>query len=199
MPTRSSPGRRRFAQQLALLLCLAALSGTAVKADSFSERRVHIGVKLFRMLVAADLTGASRIDASGVLNIAVIHAGDERDAREILQQLQAAMPSLHGAPVRAETVSVDALMTKGAVRPAAIFIAQALDGPDLARLVRHCIGQQLILFSPFDGDVEKGVLAGLSVEATVRPLINMRTMKASRVSIKDFYLKVAKRHEPVTH
>jgi hypothetical protein len=39
-------------------------------------------------------------------------------------------------------------------------------------------------------------LGGLAIETRVRPYINLKTMRASRVQIRDFFLKVAKRHEP---
>ncbi len=52
----------------------------------------------------------------------------------------------------------------------------------------------MILYSPFEGDVERGVTAGLSIEAKVLPFVNQRTLEASGVELKPFFLKVAKVH-----
>ena len=38
----------------------------------------------------------------------------------------------------------------------------------------------MIVYSPFEGHVESGVLGGLSVEAQVRPYVNRATLEASQ-------------------
>ena len=50
----------------------------------------------------------------------------------------------------------------------------------------------MIVYSPFEGHVEKGVLGGLSVEAQVRPYVNRATVEASQITLKPFFMEVAK-------
>ena len=40
--------------------------------------------------------------------------------------------------------------------------------------------------------LEHGVLAGMSVEAQVRPYVNTETLAASHVELKSFFMKVTK-------
>jgi len=193
MKTMASAARRFFTFQLALAVLLFSLPSASLVAQSFGERRVHVGLKLFRTLLAADTGHGSKLDAGGKLPVYLAYADDDRDAREYARSLASGMKSVRGIEVRVEVVALSELL-QGGIKPAAIFIAQPLEDAEIAQLVRYSIKQHVIVFSPFEGDVEKGVLGGISVEATVRPLINMRTLAASGVAIKGFYLKVAKRY-----
>ncbi len=59
-------------------------------------------------------------------------------------------------------------------------------------LVRFGIDRHVIVYSPFEGDVESGILGGLSIEAQVRPYLNRATLESSHIMLKEFFLKVAK-------
>ena len=76
----------------------------------------------------------------------------------------------------------------------ALFLATPLGASELDRLVAWSIRHGVILYSPFEGDVERGVLAGVSIEAKVLPYINQRTLDASGVEFKPFFMRVAKVH-----
>lgn len=189
-----SATRRFFAIQLVMAVLLFSLPSASLVAQSFNERRTHVGLKLFRTLLAADLQSAQKVAADGKLPIHLVYASDAGDARELRANLKEGLIAVHDIPVRIEVTALADLLAARKDRPAAIFVAQQFETVELERLIRFCIDRQIILFSPFEGDVEKGVLGGLSVEATVRPMINMRTLNASRVAIKSFYLKVAKQY-----
>lgn len=180
--------------QIILAVLLFSFPSHSLIADSFSDRRVHVGLKLFRTLVNADLEAEQKLDPDGKLPIFVVYTGDDSDAQEYQQSLTETLTTVRELPVHIQLLKLDKLPSLPG-KPAALFLAQPLNPSDLQQLVDYSIAKHVIVFSPFDGDVEKGVLAGLSVEARVRPLINMHTLKASQVSIKAFYLQVAKHYE----
>ncbi|MCB1909116.1 MAG: hypothetical protein KDH15_17260 [Rhodocyclaceae bacterium] len=190
----TSTARRLLSVHLMLVVLLFSLPGTTAVAQSFGERRVHVGLKLFRTLVAADTESGGKLDGGGRLPVYLAYADNRRDAREYASELAADMDTVRGAPVRIEVVSLASLLTAGDLRPAAVFITQPLDDRELVQLVDYAIRRRVILFSPFEGDVEKGVLGGISVEATIRPLINVRTLRSSGLAIRNFYLRVARRY-----
>jgi len=74
-------------------------------------------------------------------------------------------------------------------------VADLLGEELLRRVVQFGTDRKVISFSPFEGDVERGVLCGLSVEAKLSPFINTRTLKASGINMSPMVLKVAKTHE----
>ncbi|GAA6130161.1 hypothetical protein [Halopseudomonas sabulinigri] len=176
---------------LSLLVCATTANGT----DSFSERRVLVGLKLFRTLVAADLDIDTKISGDNQLNLLLVYADDETTASNYQKALEQDVDSLNGTPVSVRVSALSALLQPTSSKPAAIFVSQALRDSERDALVRYSIANNIIVFSPFEEDVERGVLAGLSVQATVRPLINMQTLSAGQFNIKPFYLKVAKHYE----
>lgn len=187
--------RPRSLSCCALWWLLLLLSGDVV-ADTFSERRAQVGLKLFRTFVSAHQDIARHLDASGQLPIAVLHSGSNRATAERYQStLTASMPALKKHRVSVETRSLKSLLQLQQPPPAAVFVAEKLSGHERASLVEFSITQRVAVFSPFEGDVEHGILGGLSVEAKVRPLVNMQTLRASRIPLKDFYLSVSRRYE----
>ncbi len=187
--------RRFICLQLILAVLLCSVPCLSLLADTFDDKRAYVGLKLFRTLVSADVELAKKADAKGELQIYLVYASSDSAALEYQQSLAKTMSSVRDQSVQIKLVSLAQLQARPQDKPAAIFIAQQLNNTELQLLVERSIAQQIILFSPFEGDVEKGVLGGLSVEATVQPLINMRTLDASHLQIKSFYLKVAKQYE----
>jgi len=180
---------------LAMLVALAVPGQGMLLADGFSDHRTQVGLKLFRTLVAADQRIAEKIDANGAIVVSLVYVDDRKLAEGFQTFLAAMFKSVGDVPVQIEVRELASLNDSPALKPAAIFIVQPLRAPELQRLVQLSVTRHMILFSPFEGDVEQGVLAGLSVQATVRPLINMRTLKSSQLDIKPFFLKVANQYE----
>lgn len=180
--------------QCILAALLFSLPSFSLIADTLSDKRALVGLKLFRTLVGADTGVNGKLDQQGRLPIYLVYASDNNAAKDYANTLADAFPNLRDTPVRLEILSLEALQT-ATPKPAAIFVTQQLNEGEAKALVAFSIAQHIIVFSPFEGDVERGILAGLSVEATVKPLINMQTLQSSQLAIKSFYLKVAKHYE----
>lgn len=182
--------------QILLGVLLFSLPSHSLIADTFSDRRALVGLKLFRTLVGADLNVSNKLNPSGQLPVYLLYVHDDGAAKGYRESLANTFTSVRSLPVHINVQTVDKLLATGQPeKPAAIFITEQITANELQRLVDYSIENHVIVFSPFEGDVERGVLAGLSVEATVRPLINMNTLVASELTIKSFYLKVAKPYE----
>jgi hypothetical protein len=171
------------------VLALLGLPLTAI-GDDVADRRSEAGSRLFRALLAADLDLAKKTTPANQLLIVFFYTTDARRAGELAK-------SFAGADVRGLAVSVevtnDPTFAKYAGRvPAGLFIAEQPSRPVLQSLIRYGIDHRVIVYSPFEGDVENGVLGGLSIEAQVRPMLNQVTLDASHIALKPFFLKVAK-------
>lgn len=175
------------------LLCMVFFHATSY-ADGFDERRVAVGLKLFRTLVNADEYLEQKRADDGTLTLLVVHANNPLQAQNVATSLQQIVSKNNKLNQQVKIMSLQEL---GAEKShlAAIFVAQTLTDDEIANLVKIGVERQLIVFSPYDGDVERGVLAGLSVQANVRPLLNKHTLTRSELAIKPFYLKVAKLYE----
>lgn len=186
---------RWIAHRLCLLLVLMFADGHALVADTYSDRRAAVGLNLFRTLLIADQEAEARADETGALPIYVLYAEDRLLADSHVDTLQLDLGNIRERRTRIESVSLDDYLSRKRGSPLGIFISQRLTADELERLIRLSIEQGVILFSPFEGDVEKGVLAGLSVQASVRPYINLKVLKETGIAIKPFYIKVARIYE----
>jgi hypothetical protein len=167
----------------------------ALIADTYSDRRVTVGLNLFRALLVADQKAEARADGAGELPVYVLYADNRIQADSYADTLQLELGSIRERRTRIEAVSFADYLSWKRGKPLGIFISQRLTGDELEQLVQRSIEQGVILFSPFEGDVEKGVLAGLSVQASVRPYINLKVLKQTGIAIKPFYLRVARTYE----
>ena len=199
--TSSAPNRMRPRPGLCLLASLAgalyALSPRQIAADAYQDRRAETGTKLFRALLAADLDLERKTTSDGRLLVLFFYTDDRKRAEERAKAFgkgatPEAVEPIRSLPVSLETTS-DASFAQYPKRvPAGIFLAQAPDAATLRAIVRFGIANKVIVYSPFEGHVESGVLGGLAVEAQVRPYINEGTLTASNIRLKDFFLKVTK-------
>jgi hypothetical protein len=173
---------------LALLAVLAA----PLLADVYQDRRVEAGLKIFRALLAADLDLDKKTVDDGKLLVLFFYTDDARRASELSKSFGS--DPIHGKPVAVEQGTDPALGAWAARVPAGIFVAQAPPAASLKSLIAYGIQHHVIVYSPYEGHVESGVLGGLVVEAQVRPYINMTTLAASHLNVKEFFLKVTKEY-----
>ena len=196
LPSGSSRKVRPGRWLVAALAALCALGPSVLRADDYQDRRAETGIKLFRALLAADLD-LERKTTDGRLLVVFFYTNDRKRADERAKAFgKAATPDavepIRGLPVSLETTADPAFTQHVRRVPAGIFLAQAPDAESLRAIVRFGIANRVIVYSPFEGHVESGVLGGLAVEAQVRPYINQGTLTASNIRLKDFFLKVTK-------
>jgi hypothetical protein len=184
-------GRRIIALLMACGLTLS-LAGANVQADSYDERRVRAGARLFRSMLAADTGIEGRKNADGSLHV-LLYAADPALAGEIGALISPpSKGAVRGLPLKVQSSAK--LPAEGGEVPAGLFLASIPTDAELERLVRWGIANRVIVYSPFEGHVERGVAGGISIEAKVQPYVNLGTLKAAGVQLKPLFMKVAKVH-----
>ena len=197
---RNRKPRAKLPLALGLLLLAAVLGAAAppaVGASAYGDGRAESGARLFRAMLAADIELEQKVDAGGALVIAIVHAGDVDRAKSLgdlvtRRDAKRASEAVRGLPMRTELVRVEELQATGPRAVAAVFIAEPLRREAIGALIRFGVERHVIIYSPFEGDVEQGIAGGLSIEAQVRPFVNTAALRASQVTLKEFFLKVAK-------
>lgn len=174
-----------------LLLLSLALCSPWLSADSQSERRLLIGLRLFPAVLAADLDLASKCEEK--LHVIVLYHSDKEIATATAEQLRK-MERVRDIPLHVGILSYQQLNSLAEDPPHAIFLAQ-WSPDDIPALVQFGIRHRVVTFSPFSGDVSAGILAGLHVSDRLLPLINLETMKASGIRLKPLFLEIAKHDE----
>jgi hypothetical protein len=179
-----------FVLALTLLLSLRP----ALFAQTELERRQQAGVRLFRSLLAADLDLPKKT-ADGKLLVVFFYTDNRRQAdaaAAMMANEKKELEKIREFPVVVETTNDPSLKSYAGRQIGAVFIAQSPGAAALRTLIRQGIEKQIVVYSPFEGHVETGVLGGISVEAQVRPYVNRATLEASHISLKPFFLKVTK-------
>ena len=182
-------------------LALFCLANAGVNAGEMLDARINIGLKLFRAILAADLQIKTKKNANKELPLLLIYKDNPKRGQQFAQYLlqlgkKNSPAQIKKIPLRVSYISYQTFLVGQHERPAGIFLVDQMSSKELAAITRYGIQNQLITFSPFEGDVQKDIAAGLSIGARVRPEINITTLNASEIKIKAFFLKVAKKHEP---
>ena len=183
-------GLRRTLALVAACVLTLSMAAANVQADSYDERRVRMGARLFRGMLAADVGLEKHKDAAGRLPV-MLYAEEPQLAQEISALIAPTgeKSALRGMPL---------LLTAGTGEPpagaAGIFLASRPTDEEFRRLLDWSVLHGVILYSPFEGHVERGAAGGLALEQKVRLYINQSTLKASGVELKPLVLKVAKVH-----
>ncbi|OUS30902.1 hypothetical protein A9Q99_05165 [Gammaproteobacteria bacterium 45_16_T64] len=187
---------RRVVTQVIIMLWLVTTTSASTVADSFTDRRISVGQKLFRTMLVADMNYRNSILPDGNIYVDMVYQYDEALALRSAEMLTQDLSVLHEVPVVIRTISIKQYLARGGQPSVGVFISEKLSSEQLKKVIKRSIANQHILFSPFEGDVEKGVMAGLSVESRVRPFVNMRSLELSKVKVKPFFIKVSKRYAP---
>jgi hypothetical protein len=178
----------------AVVVVLAFFLHLPLLAADYDEQRARTGVRLFRSLLAADLGLDQKVRPDGTI-LVLFFGSDGARVRELVELFNGdaeGQSGLQGHPVTVETTLDPTFAQYQDPPPAGVFLTTDPGGDGLQKIVRFGIDHGVVVYSPFEGHVERGVLAGLSIEAQVRPYLNSATLEASDISLKSFFLKVTK-------
>jgi hypothetical protein len=181
-----------------VLVLLAAIVYAAKPSvsDDFTERRITAGAKIFRALLAADMDIDRKAGHNGELRLCLVYIDDTGNAEKAAATLgNRDDPRIRKMKVRIEMLPFAECIEGNRERFAGVFLTQSLNTEKLQSLMAFANAQHTVVFSPFEGDVERGVQSGIVVEARVRPYINTKSLRTAKVRLKSFFLKVAKAYE----
>ncbi len=174
------------------IVLVFALLAAPADAGGGQGRRVWAGLDLFPSLLAADLDIAHKQD-DGTLLLVLVYVDDREAAEEMARHLREEIGTIRKIPIRVELTDDPQLSRYAERPPAGIFLTQRLRHR-LAALIRYGRDHRVIVFSPFAGDVERGVAAGILISDRILPLINVEAIAASGIRFKSFFLRIAERH-----
>lgn len=180
-----------------LLLLILGLICHTVSAVEKDEIRVRAALDLFPSILAADMGIEDKTGPDGSLLLVLLYTDNKEKASEMAEYLRK-VDQIRGIPIRIEISDERFLYQKGdqfeKQTPAGIFLTQSLSN-NIDSIITYGREKQIIVFSPFEGDVERGVLGGIHISERLLPYINMSTLQSSNIRIKSFFLRIARCHE----
>jgi hypothetical protein len=165
-------------------------------ADEEENRRVDISLSIFPRIVAVDNDFRSKLSPANKVKLAFLYKEDDERAESLAKLLISKNKNIGGMRVTTSTTSIkDMLRISTEEKPTAIFISERLNKKDLDKVVAFAEKNKFIVFSPFTGDVERGVTVGISVTNRVKPYFNIQALKNSNIDINALLMKMSKRYE----
>jgi hypothetical protein len=175
-----------------LLLFLLAISSAAAQSQDTISPRLQIGINLLPAIIAANKSVINS-EPDAELSIYLVYKAN-RHLAEQLQTRLAQRGAIRERRLQIAALQLGDLLTRKLPPNSAIFIVEP-GGARLERLIEFAAQQRALLFSPYQGDVELGVDAGFKVTDKVLPLVNIDSLKRSKIQLKAFFLRIAVKHE----
>ncbi len=172
------------------LLIVAGLCIPIASARDVDKDRLKIALKIFPRLMAVDLDIQKKLTKTNELSILIFYRTQKSEAEEIAEYFNTQVRLIAKIPVKFSVVNK---LPKES--PAGIMIVERLDHAELNSLIQYGIKNQILVFSPYEEDVKKGVTAGMSIHIRITPCFNQTTLKRSRIRIHNIILKSSELYE----
>jgi len=164
-------------------------------ADAMQERRIMISASIFPRLIAVDLNLLEKLDKSGNVRLGVIYHSDIDQAKKIEKLILRKVKRIAGKNIVVDYIKLKEIDQLNNGSYSGLFVAQVMSKPEIRKIIQFSNKQNILNFSPFEGDVERGISASIFVGAKIRPYFNIKSLKKSGVSLKPALLKVSKAYE----
>lgn len=175
------------------LLMGLMLSGISF-ADETEKRRVDISISIFPRIVAVDNHFREKLDKEKNARLLFVYDEDKSFAEEVAGRVGKDGSNIGGMKVTTHVASADGAFPENDV-PVAIFLVEKLSDEQLANVIAYAESVHRLVFSPFSGDVERGVMVGISVTNRVKPYFNLGQLRRADVVINALLMKMSKRYE----
>lgn len=178
------------------VLCILMVPWAAVAhADAAVEHRITLGIKMFPMMVGGNLGLKSMRSADGTVLLLILYRESLKVGEQVADRLHSAVERIQTYPIRVIVTRKFNADTFPETPVAGVFLAEPFPSEQRDAIIDFGIKKKAIVFSPFEGDVPKGVLAGIHVSTRVQPALNLSTIQQAGIRINKLFLKVAKIHE----
>jgi hypothetical protein len=174
-----------------LLALLLSIAGPLSQAQEALSPRLQIGIGILPAIIAANQRLAN--DDAQSLSIYLVYQNNRHRAEQLRPALEK-IGKIRRHELEIESLSMTQLLEDDPAPTSAIFLVEPV-GRELDELLAFTERKRVLLFSPFVGDVERGIATGFRVTDKVLPMVNMTALKQSNIQLKAFFLRVAVKHE----
>jgi len=181
--------------RLFILLITVLFNAGIANADTTQERRVTISASIFPRIIAVDENLREKLDASGNVRLGLLYRTDKDKAVKLSKLMTRKVSNIAGNTIVFEFIDANNLDKTKLSALSGLFLVHPLSDKQLDQINEISVRKKILCFSPFEGDVERGVTAGIFIGAKIRPYFNLNNIKKSRISLKPALLRVSKTYE----
>ena len=146
----------------AACLFILLLGMPRMGAGDMDENLVYMSLEIFPKMVAVDLDLDRKLTPEGKIRLLVYYHKKGEWAKEVVRILSEKIETVSSKSI--EAVSSDTL---NSVVPTAILIVERLDKEHLKRVTDFSISRHILVFSPYEQDVKRGIIAGMSLQIRI--------------------------------
>lgn len=183
-----------YRKRIFLFFLLCSISLVAY-ADVMQQRRITISASIFPRIIAVDSELSSKLDEKGNVRLGIIYYTDLKGAKKIAKSMTRKIKNISGNNIIIDFISFENTKFENKRNLSGIFISQEVSDLDLTTIKSYANNRHIIYFSPFKGDVERGVMAGIFIGAKIRPYFNLTSIGNAKVLLKPAIIKVSKTYE----
>lgn len=181
---------------LSVVLLIHVLGGgSSAIGDELEARRINTALAIFPRIVAVDEDIDNKLDADKRVQLVVAYSADSVSAQNQASALSSLIPNIGGRPLAVRALSIHRLLSADAGVVSGVFIADPFSNADLERLLAFARERHILVFSPFSGDVERGVPAGIAVGSQVKPYFNVAALNRSKIVVNPTLLRISKHYD----
>lgn len=174
--------------RLLLLIFLMVLwQPVAQAADS---HRVLVGLNLFPNILSVTKGGQLADEGGEGYTLLVVYENEAWQAAQLVKKLENSIRKINQRVVRIQALPVDEVASVD--RKVGIFLTEPLSQQQLQHLVDYSIAERVLLFSPFQGDVERGAMVGLDVRSKIRPYLNLKSLERAGLSCNAVLVRMSR-------
>lgn len=166
----------------------ALAAGT--RAGDMEQERLWISLDIFPRILAVDLDIARKVTPSGSVKVLMLYEDNKERADEAMAYLKKRAPHISGLPMELQSGA-----TADCEGYSAVMIVESISDALLKKAVTCAIENKIILFSPYEADVRKGVTASVQIQIKVAPYFNKATLAKSQIQIHKAALKYSQIYE----
>lgn len=163
--------------------------------EDISQYRLQVALKLFPRIVATDQQLDEKLNKHGKIYLLVYYTNSKQQAKQFFEKLAAEIPRIGNHDI--EYFYSNTLITEFGDNnlPTGVFLAEPLNQAELKKITDYSRKNQRLLFSPFEGDVERGVSAGIYISNKITPYFNRKALTAANINLHKSLLKVSTHYE----
>jgi hypothetical protein len=174
------------------LITIPCIFFTLPEIAGSDNKRLLIGIELFPSFLASDVNISNKTDNNNNLCIAIVYQYDKQTADDMAKRLKS-LGKIRGIPIKVVVLSVQELEKIEKQIIAGLFIAESMIC--LPPIIDDSIEKNYIVFSPFEGDVEKGATGGIHITEKIFPYFNLKTAHRAAIKMKSFFIRVSNKYE----
>ncbi|MBE1301293.1 MAG: hypothetical protein GJ680_15485 [Alteromonadaceae bacterium] len=184
-----------------VMLYLFASNIHAQSFDEEQERRVRSGLQMFRSILSADKDINKKHNEQQGIDIVFVYDKDLERAQALARRFVRMgrgdkKGKIKDLPITIHIMRNLAGIAQENIQAAGIFILEKVESERIQQTAEYGLQNNIVTYSPYEGDVEMGIMSGLMIATRPKPYFNQATLNGSQIRIKPFMLKVAEIYEP---